>query len=308
MVPKLILLENKVEVEEKKDPLALANLVWKNKHIAGFDYRVLLVYSENEYKQNKAIYVKTQEEAKKLQNFFGFQTLLEGNYNFSQKISNFSIFYKTLASNTFHQFLATYVKKHHLDRVLSRIGAPDLKEERKKEEIKEKEIEKQKQKQKNEKLLMDLWILQSETVKNSLNDLLFSWLSISNVLKKRKEIENERTQIVLQEVTQNSWLLNLNNLIIYEKFFKKWLMKAVNNMNEERKNPENCEFHLNFIEIETPIVNWMDLFKPIIMVSGHIDLDKVASRASPSNSNLKSLFLKKSDILKKKKYFFIQFL
>lgn len=291
--PRSIFIESKTELKSKLElPLYEKNLLWA-KDLEEYDYRVILVYSTTAPKSNKAIYMKTYEDALKLSNFLLYQSLCEMGYSFAKKVSGLSIFFKNRASQLFAEHLATYSKAFCLKKKI---------ESEKMEEINQEQFEK---KQKIDNILKQISNIVEDNRILSIKSIFKNWQVTSLELKKKEEIEQmdkeNHDNNLRKFITGDIWLNNIKKLVINESFVQKWLWTALMKIKTEQAAKKSI-FRLSFVEIETPLSNWMELFKPMILVSGHF-LPENLIVTSPSHSPLKSMALRKSNVLKTKSFF-----
>lgn len=298
--PKNIIYETKPDYLARKEiPIWLKYLLWINSEIENLHFRLLLIYSDVNSKENKAIYFKTAEEAKKAENYFRFLMLKNSGYDPGQKFGKFMTPYKTIISRVLAELIPVIAAQANRYRIVSGDEVKPLEPEKAELEFDIKE--------KRKAVMTEISDLIQKKSKEAIVIMALKWKRLAFDIKKdqeeRKKFEVEKKAMVFKILTQNSWMTNLNTLMISELFFQEWLSKALAIMKQEKDDIKiSFSFRLDFLQIETPKAEWMDLFKPMILISGQFMPEKYIA-ASPSHSPLKTLFLKKNDSTRKKNSF-----
>lgn len=290
-IPQKIFIQSKEEYKSLGEQhVSLKKLNWSNKEVETMEFRVLLIYSQANSKGNKAVYSKNYEEALQVTNFLLFQNILETGYNFGKKMEKLSFIFKAKAASLFQPMLVSYVE------FLSKIRK--LNSQKSEEENQEKIL----QKEKYEKLMNEISFVFEKISVDFVKEIVFRLRDKAYQMKEieeRKLIDQEvRLKSIKQYLLNDFWVKNIKKLIINESLIQKWLSKTIE-LKEQKTVNNNEDFRIYLVEIETPISNWMELFKPIILVSGHFLPENVIV-ASPSHSPLKTLFVKKNEFMKNK--------
>ena len=301
--PKNIIYETKPDyLARPANPIWLKHLLWVNSEIENLHFRLLLMYSEVNSKENKAIYFKTAEEAKKAESYFRFLMLKNSGYDPIQKFSKFMTPYRTIISRVLAELIPIIAAKTIHNRIMSDNDNEVKPLEPEKVEIVEFDIN-----EKRKALMTEIANVIHKKSKETIVIMALKWrrlaFEIKNDQEERKKFETEKKAMIFKILTENSWMKNLNTLMINELFFQEWLLKALVIMKQEKNEVKGrFSFRLDFLQIETPKAEWMDLFKPMILISGQFMPEKYVA-ASPSHSPLKTLFLKKNDSTRKKNSF-----
>jgi len=301
--PRIVLYESKNDYKAREEhPPWMKYLVWTNQAVEKFDFRVLMIYSETNSKENKAIYVKTAEDGKRLENYFKFLLIKNSGYNFVQKISSFMIYSKILVSSIINHLIPIAARDSRLNNLMT--NNIEVKAAVEPEKVVDLKLE---EKERRKSFFEDITSIKEKIHKEAIMELILIWRGLALERKKEEDekiiYDSEKNSRILNDLAENLWLHNLNNLIINERFFEKWLSAALNNMRNEKDDLKNpISFRLNFVQIETPMGNSMDLFKPMVLISGQFMPEKYIT-SSPSHSPLKTLFLKKNENMRKKNTF-----
>ena len=216
--PKNIIYETKPDyLARPANPIWLKHLLWVNSEIENLHFRLLLMYSEVNSKENKAIYFKTAEEAKKAESYFRFLMLKNSGYDPIQKFSKFMTPYRTIISRVLAELIPIIAAKTIHNRIMSDNDNEVKPLEPEKVEIVEFDIN-----EKRKALMTEIANVIHKKSKETIVIMALKWrrlaFEIKNDQEERKKFETEKKAMIFKILTENSWMKNLNTLMNF--FFK----------------------------------------------------------------------------------------